>query len=147
MTGYVNALKLRFEDTDTKDDAYANLEKVKYEGCIHDMVTKIQTFNIKAIVTGAAQEKMILERLPRKILEQMHVVDLMGKTDLVIVTIITNGERTAEKWEATRKIFGLKASFGSYEKKHPNLERNRDKLEKSERRQFKQDLSERKEFR
>jgi hypothetical protein len=28
MTAYINAFKLRFEDRDAKNDAYANLEKV-----------------------------------------------------------------------------------------------------------------------
>jgi hypothetical protein len=81
MTGYVNALKLRFEDKDTKDEAYADLEKVRYERCIQDMFTKIQTFNDQAMVSGTALKEMILERLPQKILEQMNTVHLMGKTD------------------------------------------------------------------
>jgi hypothetical protein len=96
MTGYINALKLRFEDQDAKEEAYADHEKVPYEGCIRDMFTKIQTFNDKAMVTGAALNKMILERLPQKIIEQMHTVDLMGKTDQEIITIFTNAGRTAE---------------------------------------------------
>jgi len=29
MTGYVNALKLRFEDKDATDEAYTDLEKVR----------------------------------------------------------------------------------------------------------------------
>jgi len=109
MTGYVNAVKLRFEDKDAKDEAFAELEKVRYEGCIRDMFTKIQTFNDKAMVSGAALKKLILERLPQKILEQMHVVNLTGKTDNEIITIITNAGRTAEKWKAARKTFGSKS--------------------------------------
>jgi len=66
------------------------------------MVTRIQTPNDKAMVYGAALKKLILERLPQKILEQMHVVDLTGKTDNEVITIITNAGRTAEKWEAAR---------------------------------------------
>jgi hypothetical protein len=66
MTGYVNALKLRFEDKDAKDAAYADMEKVRYEGCIRDMFTKIQTFNDKAMVTRAALKKMILEDYLRR---------------------------------------------------------------------------------
>jgi hypothetical protein len=98
MTGYVNALKLRFEDKDAKDEAYADLEKVHYEGCICDMFTRIQTSNDKAVVTGAALKKMILGRLPQNILEQIDVVDLTGKTDQEITTISNNAGRTAEKW-------------------------------------------------
>jgi len=81
MTGYVNALKLRFEDRDAKDQAYANLEKVRYDGCIRDMFTKIRMYNDKALVSGAALKKLILERLPPKIQEQMHTVVLTGNTD------------------------------------------------------------------
>jgi len=54
ITAYVQALKLRFEDRDDKDEAYASLEKVRYDGCIRDMFTKIQMFNDRALVTGAA---------------------------------------------------------------------------------------------
>jgi len=111
MTGYVNALKLRFEDRDAKDEVYASLDELRYEGCIRDMFTKIQTYNDKAMVSGAALNTLILVRLPQKILEQMHVVDPTGKTDNEIITIITNAGRTAEKWEAARKNLGLKASF------------------------------------
>jgi hypothetical protein len=75
MTGYVNTLKLRFEDKDATEEAYSDLEKVRYESCIQDLFTKIQTFNNKAMVTGAALKKMILERLPQKIIKQMHTVD------------------------------------------------------------------------
>jgi len=114
MTGYVNALKLRFEDKDAKDEVYAELEEVRYEGCIRDMFTKIHTLNDKAMVSGAALKKLILERLPQTILEQMHVIDPTGKTDNEIITIITNAGRTAEKWEAARKNLGLIASFRKY---------------------------------
>jgi len=108
ITGYVQALKLRFEDRDDKDEAYALLEKVRYDGCIRDMFTKIQMFNDRALVTGAALKKIILDRLPHKILEQMHTVDLTGKTDEELITIITNAGRTAEKWDEARKNLGLK---------------------------------------
>jgi hypothetical protein len=81
MTGYINAFKLRFEDRNAKNEAYADLEKVRYEGCIRDMFTKIQTVNDKAMVTGAALKKIIIERLPQKIIEQMHTLDLTRKTD------------------------------------------------------------------
>jgi len=146
MTRYVNALKLRFEDKDAKDEAYSEVEMVRYDGCIRDMFTKIPTFNDKAIVTRAALNKSILERLPQKILQQMHVVDSTGKTDQEIVTIITNAGRTVEKWEAARKNLGLKASFRSYEKKHSDLERIREKPERTERGKSKRDQSERNAF-
>lgn len=41
LTGYVNGLELRFEDKDAKNEAYADLIEVRYEGCIRDMCTKI----------------------------------------------------------------------------------------------------------
>jgi len=124
MTGYVNALKLRFEDRDAKDEAYAELERVRYEGCIRDMFTQIQTLNDKAAVTGAAFKKLVLERLPHKILEQMHTVDLTGRTDQEIMTIITNAGRTAEKWEAARNNLGLKNQFKAKEKALSRFRRN-----------------------
>jgi len=131
MTGYVNALKLRFEDKDAKDEAFAELEEVRYEGCIRDMFTKIQTFNDKAMVSGAALKKMILERLPQKILDQMHVVDLMGQTDNEIISIITNAGRTEEKWEAARKNLGLKASFRTFSRsKQSKYEKESEKPER-----------------
>jgi len=146
MTGYVNALKLRFEDRDAKDEAYVDLERIRYDGCIRDMFTKIQTFNDKAMVSGAALKKLILERLPQKILEQMHVVDLTGKTVQEIITNITNAGRTAEKWDAVRKNLGLKASFRTHDEKQSKLERIREKPEKSERRNNKQGRSEKRGF-
>jgi hypothetical protein len=132
MTGYVNGLKLRFEDRDVKDEAYADLEKVRYEGCIRDMFTKIRTFNDKAMVTAAALKKIILERLPQKIIKQMHTVDLPRKTDQEIITIITNAGRTAEKWETARKNLGLKEALRTYDKMHPKLKRSRNEQEKSD---------------
>jgi hypothetical protein len=73
-TGYVDALKHRFEDTDATSEAYADFEGVRYEGCIQHMFTTFQTFNNEAMVTGAALNNLILERLPQKIIEQMHTV-------------------------------------------------------------------------
>jgi hypothetical protein len=111
ITGYINAFELRFEDKNDKDEAYADHEIIRYEGCIQDMFTKIQTFNDKAMVTGAALRKMILERLPQKIIDEMHTVDLTGKTDKEIISSITNAGRTAEKWEAARENLWLKATL------------------------------------
>ena len=111
MTGYIDALKLRFEDRDAKDEAFAELEKVRYNRCIRDMFTQIQMSNDEALVTGAAFQKLILERLPHKILEQMHTIDLTAKTDAELYSIITNAGRTAEKWDEARKNLGLKTSL------------------------------------
>jgi hypothetical protein len=147
MTGYINALKLRFEDRDAKDEAYAELEKVRYEGCIRDMFTQIQTLNDKAAVSGAAFKKLILERLPHKILEQMHTVDRTGRTDQEIMTIITNAGRTAEKWEAARNNLGLKNQFKAKEKALSRFRRNEDEgRPKKEKRTKRSDRSEKKKF-
>jgi len=149
MTGYANAIKLRFEDKDAMDEAYASLEEVRYEGCIRDMFTKIQTFNDKAMVSGAVIKKLILERLPQKILDQMHVVDLTGKTDNEIIAIITSAGRPAEKWEAARKNLGLKASFETFSRSKPSKygeasespEQCRGRIRKSERKHKKDEHS------
>ena len=60
------------------------------------MFTQIQMHNDKALVTGAALKKLILERLPQKIVEQMHTIDLTGRADNEIIDIITKAGRTAE---------------------------------------------------
>jgi len=154
MTGYINALTLRFEDKDARDEAYCELEKVRYEGCIRDMFTKTQTHNDKALVTGAALKKLILERLPAKILEQMHTVDLTGKTDQEMMSIVTNAGRTAEKWEAGRNNLSLKAQFRTKEKslerfrnEKPDRKERRPKKDRGgriEKRKFSKDRSDRK---
>jgi len=64
-------------------------------------------YNNDALVTGAAFEKMVRERLPQNILEQMHTVILTGKTQEEIITFITNARRTAEQWDSARKNLGL----------------------------------------
>jgi hypothetical protein len=90
------------------------------------MFTQIQMHNDKALVSGAALKKIILDRLPNKILEQMHTVDLTGKTDDEIISIITNAGRTAEKWDEARKNLGLKKSINDTRKevsKKPRFER------------------------
>ena len=143
MTGHINALMLRFEDRDAKGETYADLENVQYEGCIRDMITKIQMYNDEALVSGAAFKKLILEQLPQKILEQMHTVDLTGKTDQQIINIITNAGRTAEKWDVARKNLGLKVSLGSQERsesKHGHKDRrDSSKNERGSNDKFKKD--------
>jgi hypothetical protein len=79
MSIYVNALTLLFENKEAKDNAYCDLEKVRYVGCIGDMFTQIQVYNDKAQVCGAALKKIILDRLPQKILDYMHTPDLYEK--------------------------------------------------------------------
>jgi hypothetical protein len=61
MTGYIKALKLRFEDRDALDEACADLEKGRYEGFIRYMFTQIQMHNDKPLVMCAAFKKLILE--------------------------------------------------------------------------------------
>jgi hypothetical protein len=108
-TTYQNDIKLRFENKEARDVAYSKMGKIRYAGCIRDMFTRIQTFNDKAQITGAALKKFILERLPNKILDQMHVVDLTGKTDQEMIDIITNAGKTAERWEEARDNLLIKS--------------------------------------
>jgi hypothetical protein len=114
-TTYQNDIKLRFENKEARDVAYSKMGKIRYKGCIRDMFTRIQTFNDKAQITGAALKKFILERLPTKILDQMHVVDLTGKTDQEMIDIITNAGKTAERWEEARDNLLIK-SYDTREK-------------------------------
>ena len=107
-TTYQNDIKLRFENKEARDVAYSKMGKITYQGCIQDMFTRIQTFNGKAQITGAALKKFILERLPIKILDQMHVVDLTGKSDQEMIDIITNAGKTAERWEEARENLLIK---------------------------------------
>jgi len=72
------------------------------------MLTRIQTFNDKPRLTGAVLKKFILERLTMKILDQMHVVDLTGKTDQEMIDIITNAGKTADKWDEAKENVVLK---------------------------------------
>ena len=90
MMGYVNASILCFKDRDPKDEAYPDLEKVRYEGWISDMFTRIQMYHEEAMVMEAAFKKLILEQLPIQILVQMHMIDLTGKTDSELISMITN---------------------------------------------------------
>lgn len=66
------------------------MEILRYEGCIRDMLPKIQTFNDTAMNSGTALKKMIFTRLPTKIIEQMHTVDLMGKPEHEIIAVISS---------------------------------------------------------
>ena len=81
---------------------------MQYDGCIIDMFTQIQMHNDRALVSRAALKKIILDRLPHKDLKQLHTVNLTGKTDDEIITIITNAGRTAERWDEARKNQTLK---------------------------------------
>jgi len=116
-TTYQNDIKLRFENKEARDVAYSKMGKIRYKGCIRDMFTRIQTFNDKAQITGAALKKFILERLPAKILDQMHVVDLTGKTDQEMIDIITNAGKTAERWEEARDNLLIK-SYDTKDRSH-----------------------------
>jgi hypothetical protein len=125
-TTYQNDIKLRFENKEARDVAYSKMGKIRYKGCIRDMFTRIQTFNDKAQITGAALKKFILERLPSKILDQMHVVDLTGKTDQEMIDIITNAGKTAERWEEARDNLLIK----SYETKDRSHKKDKNRVSK-----------------
>jgi len=128
-TTYQNDIKLRFENKEARDVAYSKMGKIRYKGCIRDMFTRIQTFNDKAQVTGAALKKFILERLPAKILDQMHVVDLTGKTDQEMIDIITRAGKTAERWEEARDNFLIK-SYDTKDRSHKKEKKDKNRVSK-----------------
>jgi hypothetical protein len=103
--------------------------KIGYKGCIRDMFTRIQTFNDKAQITGAVLKKFILERLPAKILDQMHVVDLTGKTDQEMIDIITNAGKTAERWEEARDNLLIK-SYETKDRSHKKDTKDKNRVSK-----------------
>lgn len=107
-TTYQNNLMLRFEDMEALAEAYVDFEKVRYEGNIRDMFTKVQRYNDKAQLMGASLKILILDCLPEHVLSQMHVGDLTGKTDQEMIDIVTKAGRTAEKWEEARKNLGTR---------------------------------------
>jgi len=132
-TTYQNDIKLRFENKEARNVAYSKMGKIRYKGCIRDMFTRIQTFNDKAQITGAALKKFILKRLPAKILDQMHVVDLTRKTDQEMIDIITNAGKTAERWEEARDNLLIKSydtKDRSYKKDKKDKHRVSKKYEK-----------------
>jgi len=132
-TTYQNDIKLRFENKEARNVAYSKMGKIRYQGCIRDMFTRIQTFNDKAQITGAALKKFILKRLPAKILDQMHVVDLTRKTDQEMIDIITNAGKTAERWEEARDNLLIKSydtKDRSYKKDKKDKHRVSKKYEK-----------------
>jgi len=94
----------RFEDEEVRDEAYAKLTKNEYRVDIRDMFTQMQMHNDNAQLTGAALKKLILDRLPIKLLEQMHTVDLTWKSNQDMIKIILKARRTAEEWEESKKI-------------------------------------------
>jgi len=108
-TMYQNDVVFRFEDTEARDEAYAAMQKIRYDGDIRDMFTKIQMHNDNAQLTVAALKKLILDRLRLKILEQMHTLDVTGKSDQEMMEIISKARRTAEKWEAAKKNLSTRA--------------------------------------
>jgi len=102
-TAYENALSLRFDDKEARDEAYTELEKIRYQGDIRDMFTKIQIHNDKAQLTGAGLKKLILHWLSVNVLEQVHTVGLTRKTDREMIEIISRAGRNAEKWVEVKK--------------------------------------------
>jgi len=128
-TNYQNDIMLRFENKEARDVAYSKMGKIRYKGCIRDMFTRIQSFNDKAQITGAALKKFILERLPAKILDQMHVVDLTGKTDQEMIDIITNAGKTAERWEEARENLLIK-SYDTKDRSHKKDKKDKNRVSK-----------------
>jgi len=128
-TTYQNDITLRFGDKEARAEAYAKMEKVSYKGDMRDMFTKIQSYNDKAQLTGATLKQLILDRLPLKVLEQMHTVDMTGKSDQEMIEIISKAGRTAGKWEEAKRNLSVKTPGGKGDRKP----RSRDKLERKQR--------------
>jgi hypothetical protein len=80
----------------------------------------------------------------------MHTVDLSGKTDEEIITIITNAGRTAEKWDEARKNLGLQKSITETRKevsRKPRFEReNRFRKPKTFKKRFQNQGNTQKQF-
>lgn len=111
MTRYIQALMLRFEEKEPKNEAYVNLEKLRYDRFIRDILTHILMHNGKAIVSGAALKNLIFDGLQHKILEQMCTVDLTGRTDDKMINTIMKAGRTVEKWDWAKKNLGFEKSI------------------------------------
>jgi len=108
QTTYQNNLKLMFEDKEARDEASGEQVKIQYHGDIRDIFTKMQMHNGKAQLVGAGLKKVILDCLPVEVLEQMHTVDLTGKSDQEMIEIISKSGRTAEKWEEAKKNLSMR---------------------------------------
>jgi len=80
-----------------RDALYAEFEKIQYQGDTRNMFKTIQMHNDKAQLTGGGLSKLILDRLPERILGQMHTVDLTGNWDKEMIEIISKARRTAER--------------------------------------------------
>lgn len=94
---YRNDLVLMFEDETARDEAYSELDILWYDGDIRDMLPYPQTHHDKAQLTGASLKKLMLDRLPVKVLELMHTVDLTGNSDQEMIEINSPTGRAAEK--------------------------------------------------
>jgi hypothetical protein len=75
------------------------------------MFSPIQIHHDRALVSRAALKMIILDRLPHKILEQMHTLDLTGKSDAKMIDIIWQAGRSAEKWFQAKRDLGHKKSI------------------------------------
>jgi len=92
-----------FIDKEARDDIYAKLEKVRYNGCISDIWTKIQMCITQPPVTGSALKKLILDQLPQHIQEHMYTVHLAGKSKEVMINIWGSAGWTTANLEEPNK--------------------------------------------
>jgi len=60
-------------------------------------------------------------------LEQMHTVEITGRSDNKIIDSITKAGRMAEKWDEAKKNLGLKRSFAETKKEKPRYKERFDK--------------------
>jgi len=67
-----------------------------------DMFPKIEMYNGKTQLTGAALKKFNFNTLPIKGLDQIHMKELTGQSDQEMINFVSKGGRTAETWDQAR---------------------------------------------
>jgi len=77
---------------------------------------KIDMHNNNVWLTCASLQSFMLCQLPVKILQQMHMVDLIGKSDKDIIWSILRARRTVEKREESKCNLMTKAPAQPYMK-------------------------------
>jgi len=110
LTGYVQALNVWIENQEAQDDAYASLETAQYDGRITGIITQISMQNDNAMVSGVALKKLILDRLPHKILDQMPTINLTRRSNHVIIDVIIKAGQTAVNFSKEEKNLSLRKS-------------------------------------
>jgi hypothetical protein len=72
--------------------------EIQYEGSIQDMITKYDTLNVNAGITGVAYRTTLMRGLPPKILKQLTMVNPAIKTDDKLREITLTVGNNIEIW-------------------------------------------------